>query len=183
MLAPIRIILATVAAGAGMALPPSQAAAGEEVVISAFMAWEGEGQVVRTAADQATFVGSFSGIVYVNTENGPVEAGQMVCPAVVRIDRESGEQTGNGNCTMTAADGAQLFSELACTGVHLVGCGGEMKLIGGSARFDGVSGSGAFTLRSSIQEVEVSPSASTQAAHGIIFWPNLHYKLPDGTPQ
>ena len=136
------IILATVAASAGMSLPPLQATAGDEVVISAFMAWEGEGQVVRTAADEATFVGSFAGTVYVNTESGPVEAGQMVCPAVVRIERATGEQSGNGNCTMTASDGAQLFSELACTGVHLVGCSGEMKLTGGSGRFDGVTGSG-----------------------------------------
>ena len=137
-----------------------------------------QGQVVRTAADEATFVGSFAGTVYVNTESGPVEAGQMVCPAVVRIERATGEQSGNGNCTMTASDGAQLFSELACTGVHLVGCSGEMKLTGGSGRFDGVSGSGRFTLRSSFQDVELSTSASTQAAHGIIFWPELRYTLP-----
>ena len=70
------IILVTVAASAGMSLPPLQATAGDEVVISAFMAWEGEGQVVRTAADEATFVGSFAGTVYVNTESGPVEAGR-----------------------------------------------------------------------------------------------------------
>jgi hypothetical protein len=169
-------ILASAALIAALGMP---AFAAEETVISAFFTWRGEGHLVQTSASEATFVGSLDGTVYVNTEKGPVDAGQMVCPASVRIDLASGLQTGSGNCTMMAADGAQLFSELSCTGVHMVGCSGQMTLTGGTGRFEGVAGGGAFTLRSSLHDIEMTTAASLQEkAHGILFWPELRYTLP-----
>ena len=173
------ICLAALAGAALIATLAKPAFAAEETVISAFSAWRGVGHLVQTSANEAMFVGSLDGTVYVNTDKGPVEAGQMVCPAVVRIDLASGLQTGTGNCTMTAADGARLFSELTCSGVHLVGCSGEMKLTGGTGRFEGVAGGGAFTLRSSLNDIELTTAASAQeTAHGIMFWPELRYTLP-----
>lgn len=173
------LCLAAAAAMALIAAPTMPAFAAEETVISAFSAWRGDGQLVQTSANEAMFVGSLDGTVYVNTDKGPVEAGQMVCPAVVRIDLASGLQTGTGNCTMTAQDGARLFSELSCTGVHLVGCSGQMKLTGGTGRFEGVAGGGDFTLRSSLHDIELTTAASAQeTAHGIMFWPELRYTLP-----
>jgi hypothetical protein len=171
--------LAALAAVAVIAALPMPAVAAEEAVISAFSTWQGVGQLMQTAASGATFVGTLDGIVYVNTDKGPVEAGQMVCPAVVQIDLTSGKQTGTGNCTITVSDGAQVFSELTCSGVHLVGCSGEMKLTGGTGRFEGVAGGGAFTLRSSLRDIKPTTAASAQeTAHGIIFWPQLRYTLP-----
>jgi hypothetical protein len=168
--------LAAVGATAALAALPMQALAAEEAVISAFSVWQGQGQFVNTAPEESTFVGSFAGKVYVNTESGPIEAGQMVCPAVVRIETASGKQTGTGNCTITSADGAQLFSTLTCSGVHLVGCSGEMKLIGGSGRFKGVAGGGTFTVRSSLNMAKAA--GAQEPVTGIIFWPELHYTLP-----
>ncbi len=171
--------LAALATGAVIAALPMPAGAAEDATISAFSAWQGAGQLVQTAANEATFIGSLAGTVYVNTDKGPVEAGQMICPAVVQIDLTSGKQTGKGNCTMTADDGAQLFSELTCSGVHLVGCSGEMKLTGGTGRFDGAAGGGPFTLRSSLQDIKLAAAGTVQeVAHGIIFWPALRYTLP-----
>jgi hypothetical protein len=78
-----------------------------------------------------------------------------------------------------APDGAQLYSALACSGVHLIGCSGEMKLMGGTGRFRGISGGGTFTMRSDLYGVEPSTAASAaEEAHGIIFWPELTYTLP-----
>jgi hypothetical protein len=97
----------------------------------------------------------------------------------VRIDTTSGRQTGDGSCTITSPDGAQLYSALACSGVHLVGCSGEMKLTGGTGRFQGISGGGKFTMRSDLHGMEISTTDSiAEDVHGIIFWPELQYTLP-----
>jgi hypothetical protein len=173
------VCLAAIAAGGALAVLPIGTAAAAKEAISAFAAWRGEGEVVHTAPDEMTFVGTLDGIVYVNTDEGPVEAGQLLCPAVVRINGLSGKQAGSANCTMIASDGARLFSELSCTGVHLVGCSGQMTLAGGTGRFEGVSGGGEFTLRSSFNYAEPKTEASAEeSAHGILFWPELHYQLP-----
>ena len=161
-----------------LAAPCLPAMAAEET-ISAFSVWVGEGQVIKTAPSQATFIGTLDGLVYVNTEEGPVETGRMLCPATVRIDMTSGQQTGSGNCSITSPDGAQVFSELTCSGVHLVGCSGEMKLTGGTGRFEKITGGGTFTIRSSLQTLGLSPTTSIEhAARGIIYWPQLKYVLP-----
>jgi hypothetical protein len=171
--------LPAVAAAVALAALSMRATAAAQEAISAFATWHGEGEVVHTAPDEMTFVGALDGVVYVNTAEGPVEAGQLVCPAVVRINGLSGKQAGSANCTMIAQDGARLFTELSCTGVHLVGCSGQMTLIGGSGRFEGVSGGGEFTLRSSLNYAEPKTEASAQeGAHGILFWPKLQYQLP-----
>ena len=73
--------LAAVGAAAALAVLPMQALAAEEAVISAFSVWQGQGQFVNTAPEEATFVGSFAGKVYVNTESGPIEAGQAKATA------------------------------------------------------------------------------------------------------
>jgi hypothetical protein len=170
--------LGAIAAAALLGAVPLRAFAGEEAAVSAFLAWQGHGEVVETAPGEATFIGSLTGTVYVNTDEGPVEAGQMLCPAVIRIERD-GKQTGSGNCTMTAEDGARLYSALTCSGVHFVGCSGNMTLSGGSGRFDGASGEGAFTLRSNLHTIEpTSEGSAIETAHGIMFWPELHYRLP-----
>jgi hypothetical protein len=173
---PVR--LGAIVAAALLGVMPLRAMAEEPDAISAFMVWQGHGEVVETAPGEATFIGSLAGAVYVNTDEGPVEAGQMQCPAVVRIERD-GKQTGSGNCTMTAEDGARLYSALTCSGVHFVGCSGNTTLSGGTGRFEGASGEGAFTLRSNLHTLEpTSQGSAIETAHGIIFWPELHYRLP-----
>src|SRR5262244_458708 len=93
--------------------------------ITAFSAWSGKGEIVQTGLKRATFIGAISGRVYVMTEKGPVDAGNMVCPAMVVIDLDDGKQTGTGSCAITGTDGAQVFMDLKCEGVHLVGCDGD----------------------------------------------------------
>lgn len=155
------------------------AAAGEEVTIRAFSAWEGHGQAIQTGPNDATFVGTIAGAVYVDTDKGPVEAGHMVCPAIVEINLNDGSQTGTARCTITGRDGAQVFAELSCTGIHLVGCDGDSTLTGGTDRFAGVTGGGRFTLRSGLRElVSLSGSSVQETVTGIIFWRELHYKIP-----
>jgi hypothetical protein len=155
------------------------AMAGEDATVKAFAAWQGSGQLFATGAKELTFVGALSGTVYVETEKGPLESGRLACPAMVRIDIEDGSQNGTGRCTITAKDGAQIFGDVSCTGIRLVGCDGQFTLTGGTQRFEGISGGGPVTLRSEFGQVAgISDTSVRQDSGGIMFWPALHYTIP-----
>lgn len=155
------------------------ALAGEDATIKAFAAWQGSGQLFATGAQELTFVGALSGTIYVETEKGPLDSGRLVCPAMVRINLEDGSQNGTGRCTITAKDGAQVFGDVSCTGIRLVGCDGQFTLAGGTKRFEGISGGGPVTLRSEFGEIAgISDSSVRQDSGGIMFLPALHYTLP-----
>jgi hypothetical protein len=170
------IAIAAVLAAAMLARPAHPA---EEGTIKAFAAWQGDGQTLQTGTNEATFIGIIAGTVYVETDKGPIDGGEMVCPAMLLINIDDGTQSGVGRCNITARDGARIFAQLACTGVHLVGCDGEFTLTGGTDRFAGITGGGHFTVRSQLQElVRLSGSTVVQSASGIMFWRELHYKVP-----
>jgi len=162
---------------AGVATLPAGAA--EEATVKAFVAWTGSGQTLQTAVEEATFIGSISGTVYVETDKGPIASGEMVCPATVRIELDSGAQTGTGRCVMTAPDNAQIFAEFTCTGYHLLGCAGDFTLTGGTGRFAGITGGGHGVLRSNERTLTaVGGAGVAETGSGILFWQALSYKLP-----
>jgi hypothetical protein len=153
--------------------------AAEEATIKAFASWQGSGQVFETGVDELTFVGALSGTVYVETEKGPIDSGQLVCPALVIINTTDSSQSGTAHCTITAKDGARIFAQISCTGIHLIGCDGQFYLVSGTQRFERISGGGAVTLRSEFRRfTNVSATSAQEEARGILFWPALHYKIP-----
>jgi hypothetical protein len=165
----------------GLALAIGPAAA--EETVKAFAAWQARGQLFETGPSRATFVGSFTGMVFIDTEKGPLDAGYMVCPAVIDLNMEDGTQEGKGRCTITAKDGARVYAELNCKGVHLLGCKGDFKLTGGTDRFEGVTGGGPVMIRSGLHEAAMgSGNIIQESAGGIIVWPKLTYKLSDKAP-
>lgn len=167
-----------------MVLATGAAIAETEDTIKAFAAWQGRGQIFETGVNQATFVGSFTGMMFVETEKGPLDAGFMICPAVVDVDLNDGTQQAKGRCTITAKDGSRAFGEVSCRGVHLVGCDGEFTFTGGTDRFEGITGGGPITIRSGLQEIAAGAGNIVQeSAGGIIVWPKLTYKLPNAAPD
>jgi hypothetical protein len=151
----------------------------EEQSIKAFSVWQAEGPIVMTGEHQASFTGIFAGPVYVETDHGPVAAGIMVCPAMVRIDLATGRQSATGQCSFQAEDGSSVFADLTCSGVHLVGCDGPFEITGGTGRFAGVTGGGPAVLRGDFRQIKVEsgqPTAGT--VHGITYWSELRYNLP-----
>ncbi|TDQ82987.1 hypothetical protein A8950_1269 [Dongia mobilis] len=155
-----------------------------EQTIKAFSAWQGRGQVFETAENRATFVGSFSGVVYVESEKGPLDAGFMICPAIVDIDLRDGTQQAKGRCTIVAKDASRAYADINCTGVHLVGCDGEFTFTGGTERFAGITGGGPVTIRSSLHEIPAGAGNVVQeSAGGIIVWPALTYRLAESAQQ
>lgn len=155
-----------------------------EGTIKAFAAWQGRGQIFETGVNRATFVGSFTGMLFVETEKGPLDAGFMICPAIVDVDLSDGTQQAKGRCTITGKDGSRAYAEVSCKGVHLVGCDGEFTFTGGTDRFEGITGGGPVTIRSGLQEIAAGAGNIVQeSAGGIIVWPKLTYKLPNAAPD
>jgi hypothetical protein len=155
------------------------AAAAEEQTIRAFSTFDIRGELTKTGENDATFIGLLSGRFYIDTEQGPVDAGSITCPVVVHVNLKNSTQQGNGQCVFIGAKGNKAYMDLTCTGVPLVGCGGESTLTGGTGPLAGVSGGGRFMLRSSLQDLSPSSGAAFQdTARGIIFWQALHYKIP-----
>ena len=156
------------------------AAAGEETV-DAFSPWQGKGEIHRTGVNTGTFVGSIEGRLFVQTDTGPRDAGLMVCPAKLEIDLNTGQQAGSGSCTITADDGAQVFSRWRCRGVHFVGCDGLLALAGGTGRFAGIEGIGPMTVRTVSSALLKTSEQGTPAAtlgSGIMFLPGFTFAVP-----
>jgi hypothetical protein len=155
------------------------ASASEESTVTAFVAWQGQGRTYQTGAKEAEFVGAIVGRVYTETEKGPVASGMMVCPATLTIGLESARQTGTGRCMITETDGSQIYGDISCKGVYLVGCDGELKLTGGSGRFKGISGGGPVIVRSDLRRITpTSDGMTSDQGSGILYLRSLHYKLP-----
>jgi hypothetical protein len=163
------------AAGAGLAAP----ALGQETqVFHAFAIWHGQGQVVEIGEKRVAIVGALSGVLFIETSEGPVDTGTITCPALITVDVESGRQAGSGGCAFKAHDGARAYGEWECVGVHLVGCRGAFRLTGGTGRLAGISGSSTILFRGRLQELAIRPGEiPTETAIGIAVWRDLRVSL------
>lgn len=155
------------------------AAASEEATVKAFSAWLGDGRTFQTGPKQATFIGDFAGPMFVETAQGIVKTGRLLCPAIVEIGLDDGKQRGEGRCTITASDGARIYAEITCTGVYMTGCNGDLKITGGSDRFAGITGGGKVMIRSDLRQIGATSEGSVKEdASGSLSLPELHYKIP-----
>jgi hypothetical protein len=168
----------------GLAFACAAARAEDEQSIKAFAAWQGRGQIFETGPNRQTFVGSFTGMIFVETDKGPLDAGYMVCPAFLDVNVIDGTQEGKGRCTISAKDGSRAYADISCKGVHLVGCDGQFTFTGGTDRFEGLTGGGPIIIRSGLQDAAMGGGNTVQeSAGGIIIWPKLTYKLAKTAAQ
>ena len=155
------------------------ASAVEEQTIRAFSPFEAEGKVLATGPNEATYIGLLSGRLYIDTDQGPVDVGSMTCPVVLHIKLKDPTEQGSGQCVITGPAGNRAFLDFSCTGVPLVGCSGASTVTGGTGRFANATGGGIFVLRSSLHEFDAKADSTVVVkTSGIIFWRELHYKIP-----
>jgi hypothetical protein len=167
-----------------LAFACAAARAEDEQSIKAFAAWQGRGQIFETGPNRQTFVGSFTGMIFVETDKGPLDAGYMVCPAFLDVNVIDGTQEGKGRCTISAKDGSRAYADISCKGVHMVGCDGQFTFTGGTDRFEGLTGGGPIIIRSGLQDAAMGGGNTVQeSAGGIIIWPKLTYKLAKTASQ
>jgi len=153
----------------------------EPQVFNAFAIAMANGTVIKSGDKQATVIGTLKGPMFVETDEGPADAGSMLCGATVHLDQASAKQTGTGVCTFTAQDGATAWGEWECTGYALVGCRGLLKLTGGTGRMAGVTGEGSMVWRPSSHELKKQLDGTTlQNTAGIVIWRD--FKLVKGKP-
>ena len=165
-----------------IALPgiPSLAHSETSETINAYSTWAGRGQIFQTGTASASFVGAFSGVLFVEKQKELVHGGNMICPGMMEIDLKDGKQTGRGRCTITNAGGERIFAEWTCSGTFAAGCDGDLKFTGGTGAFEKISGGGPFTARSTVHETYANETGNVigNAAGGIIIWKNIRYVLP-----
>ena len=143
----------------------------ESQIFNAFAIATAKGVVVRSGEKQAMLAGTVMGPMFVETDEGPVEAGSVSCAASLKIDDNTKRQSCSGACTFTAPDGATAWGQWECEGYELVGCRGKLSITGGTARLQGVSGEGAMIWRPRTHELNKTFDGTTEiTTSGIILW-------------
>ena len=156
------------------------ASAGEKATVKASAAWVGQGRIFQTGVNQAMFLGAWGGVLYVESEEGKLDAVDLVCPGSVDIELKSGAQEGSGNCAITDEDGDQVFATWTCDGQQLVGCNGTFTLTSGTGKFEGITGKSPLKARTAFSEivVDLKSGAVAESGAGLLVLPELTYTLP-----
>jgi hypothetical protein len=157
----------------------SAGAQAEQSSLKAIIPWDGEGRVFRIGMDTMLFLGAFEGIMYVETAEGKLDEGFVVCPVTQKLNLKTKATTGSGNCMITASGGDTVFADWSCSG-KVGGCKGDFKLTGGSGQFKGITGSSKLIVRSplSVLAGDMASGSVVRVASGIAILPELKYNAP-----
>ena len=171
---------ARAAIGALLLLAGSPALAAEEAELDLFSVTRARGALIRTDENMSQFVGAAQGSVYVQTDEGPVRAGSVICSASIDIDTASRAQKGSGLCTFTSDEGGEVYGKWTCSGFFLIGCSGPFSISGASGRLKGAQGEGQINFRSAIATLGGKPGEMAGAVEfeALVFWRNLKIRTP-----
>ncbi len=109
-----RLMLSVAAVGMAYTVAASPAA-GEETTIDAFSVWQARGHIFKTGENIGMFLGALQGTFFVETPDGPVAAGKIICPGVLEVNLKDGTQTGEGSCMITVENGSQVYANWTCS--------------------------------------------------------------------
>jgi hypothetical protein len=149
------------------------ATAEDAPAINAFAMWQGQGQIIEIGPSRIALIGAFGGPLFIETSEGPAEAGTITCPLLLQIETTTGKQAGTGSCVFTANDGARAFGDWDCVGVHLVGCRGVFNLTGGTGRLEGVTGTSTILFRGRPERLRAQVGMIGADSIGIAVWRDL----------
>lgn len=153
----------------------------EEGVAKALMPWEGGGRLYPIGPNRVLFMGTYKGVMYVETGKDRLDGMLFECPAIDEFSADGSEVESRGYCILTGAYGDTIFAEYTCKGAGQDRCEGEFKLTAGTGQFEGITGSGPIQSRSVIRDF----AANTSTAHsvdnlaGVAILPQLKFKIPD----
>jgi hypothetical protein len=146
--------------------------------VKVMMPWDGEGTIYTIGANTLLFMGAFEGIMYVEKEEGELDAAFAKCPATQHINIKDKSTKASGYCQITISPEDSVFAEWSCTG-KVGSCTGTFKLTGGTGKYEGVTGSSDLVVRSVLSTLVggMGDGSVVRAASGIAVLPNLTYKL------
>jgi hypothetical protein len=149
--------------------------------LKAIIPWDGEGRVFRIGTDTMLFLGAFKGIIYVETSEGKLNEGFVMCPATQKLDLKSRTTSGSGHCMITASEGDTVYAEWTCTG-KVGGCNGDFILTGGTGKFKGVTGASKLKVRTPLNVLAEGMSSGSvlRIASGLAILTELKYEIPAG---
>src|SRR5262249_8964674 len=105
--------LLVIAAAFGLLV--ARSAHAEEGTIRVCGTWEADVHVVPTGLSETTMAGTIFGHVFIDTDQGPIGAGEMECPVIMRQDLKSMSQKGEGQCMFEKPKGNLWFMTISCT--------------------------------------------------------------------
>ncbi|MFW2372035.1 MAG: hypothetical protein ACN4GM_02870 [Gammaproteobacteria bacterium] len=172
---PHRVTLALILVLSGL----SVSVEAEQKSLKAIIPWEGEGRVFQVAPDTLQFLGAFDGIMYVETAKGKLDQGFVRCPVSQKVELETKKTSATGSCMITSSSDDTVFAEWTCVG-RVGSCTGEFKLTGGTGRFEGITGTSKFIVRSPLHALVAGMSGGNmiRVASGLALLPELKYKIP-----
>jgi hypothetical protein len=152
----------------------------EEGTVNAAATWKGRSFAFPVGQDQVYLVGVYSGTFFVNDGKGALHTASIVCPATAEGDLKSMTKTGQGRCILTDEDGNRVYAKFACKG-DLEGCRGPFSIVGGTGKFDGITGEGEMISRILVRQgtTVTGFQNAEQEGDGIATWPSLTYQIPD----
>ena len=165
-------------AGALVLLAAAPAVAQDDIQnFNAFAVVLANGTIVRAGEKQLVVAATLAGPLFVETDEGPQQAGRVGCALSSKIDQASRKTSATGACTFTANDGATAWGEWDCAGYELVGCRGTFKLTGGTGRFEGASGESTLLWRPTAHELKKQLDGMVlDNATGIVLWREFKLK-------
>jgi hypothetical protein len=174
------IILMALATAIFAAAGAPATTAAENATVKASAAWVGQGRIFQTGENNALFLGAFGGVLYVESEEGKLDAVELICPGTVDIELKSGAQEGSGKCIVTDEDGDRVFADWVCSGPELLGCKGTFTLTSGTGKFQGITGKSPLKARTAFSAIviDLKSGAVAKSGAGLLVLPELTYKLP-----
>jgi hypothetical protein len=159
---------------ASVSAPPNQIAPYTPPMQGVYSVWQGNGDIVQVGVNEAMIVGTFTGVVFVITENTPSDVGIVTCPTILRVDLTRRTQIGNGGCAFTGYDGAQTYGTWECRGRILEGCRGILRLNGGTGRFENTRAESSMMLHGRVWDFTEKPNyVLSEHVLGVASWPDL----------
>ena len=168
----IRMILATVVVLSALGASPVTFAA--EGTLKAMAPWKATSFAFPVGEDETYLVGVYSGILYADDGKGPMHTATIVCPGTVEGNLKTMTKTGQGRCIITDEDGDRVYARFNCKG-DLEGCRGPFKIVGGTGKFDGITGEGEMISKILARKltVVVGFEPVEQEGEGIAVWPSV----------
>lgn len=152
----------------------------DEGTVKATATWVAEGRYYQVKEKQALFVGALKGLMFLETKQSDMDEAKILCPGMVEINLDTGTQSGEGRCIITTRSEDHIYANWSCAGEYTLGCAGAFTLLGGTGRFEKITGRSDFEIRSDMAAYAVSEEGGSVegAASGIAVWPALTYKMP-----
>lgn len=140
--------------------------------------WEGEGKLYKVGVDEYQFIGTFEGIMYIDSGEEELNAAIFVCPTTQTINARTNKTKAHGRCHIIAAAG-NVFADFECSGVVGI-CEGKFNVTSGTDELEGITGSSDMIVKAAIGGVTLDTQSGSvvRTAKGLAVWPNMKIKMP-----